>query len=112
MRSVFSLAETRQGRSRRAGGFMQCLSCPHNAPSWASAISQEIIGVVKPGLQDAPRAWNPKQRLRGPPTEQQRESKGRRELYAGGGGLIEEDELRPQNKDIMDEIDRVGAARE
>ena len=68
--------------------------------------------MVKPGLQDAPRAWNPKQRLRGHPTEQQRESKGRRELYAGGDGLIEEGELRPQNKDIMDEIDRIGAARE
>ncbi len=64
------------------------------------------------GLQDVPRARNPKQRLCGHPTEQQRERKGRRELYAGGEGFIKEDELRPQNKDIMDEIDGVGAARE
>ena len=61
---------------------------------------------------DVPRARNPKQRLCGNPTEQQRDRKGRRELYAGGEGCIEEDELRPQNKDIMDEIDGVGAARE
>ena len=42
----------------------------------------------------------------------QREGKRRRELYASGKGLVQEGELRPQNKNIMDEIDRVGAARE
>ncbi len=34
-----------------------------------------------------------------------------RELYASREGLAEEDELRPQNKSIMDKIDRVGASR-
>jgi len=69
-------------------------------------------GAVKCDLQYVPRAGNPQERLRGRPTEQQRESKGRRELYAGGNGLTEEDVLRPKNKHIMDEIDRIGAPRE